>query len=205
MNKTFLKTRHILFFIFLNLVIFFFISWILAFVGVCFLIGWIFLFRKRSVQLAQKKTSADVIVSPVSSKIYKIKESKKSDFFGEGLKEIKFRVHPFQEYGLRLPAQADVDDIIIEEKKNVFIQLCLTSGQLKKRMLGLKIKPQRMGPIFKNFLQAGDRGMMAACFGLLPFGGEVSLYLPRTMNILVREGELMVAGESLIAAWEGEI
>ncbi len=52
------------------------------------------------------------------------------------------------------------------------------------------------------WLKSGDRGRGAACFGYYPFGGTLIIYLPIHSDILVFEGEKVVPGQTVIAAFK---
>jgi hypothetical protein len=50
------------------------------------------------------------------------------------------------------------------------------------------------------WLKSGDRGRAGACFGYYPFGGTLLIYLPATSDILIYEKEIMIPGQTVIAA-----
>jgi hypothetical protein len=46
----------------------------------------------------------------------------------------------------------------------------------------------------------GDRGKVRANWGFFPFGGTVLVYLSENYEILVKEGDSLEAGKSILCA-----
>jgi phosphatidylserine decarboxylase len=50
-------------------------------------------------------------------------------------------------------------------------------------------------------LKEGENVTMGTRFGMIKFGSRVDVYLPLEAKVLVKEGDITTAGETIIANW----
>ncbi|MBK26684.1 MAG: hypothetical protein CME70_21970 [Halobacteriovorax sp.] len=168
--------------------------------------------RKRGVFKENPSLTEGVLYAPSNGKIIRIKPGSNHPNLGEGLTEILVRLPWNAEYGIYLPFTSEVKDLLALKGRDFFRFSKLENTNIVDRAgvlislesqkgdeIGLQLLkcPTGLWPEIK--VMPGDRGKRQANIGLLPFGGTLALYIPEKYEILVQEGQEVVAGESLIA------
>lgn len=185
------------------------LPWFFFFTYILFLAVYLFLFRRKEVNHKDSPTiSKNLILSPASGKILKISEN-------ENEKIIQIVIPIWKPYGLTLPcfsifstveqagksfcSRYQKDLSILDKSKFYLIKL--------ENKLGVQLSVQLMRSYLSwkmsIWLQAGDRGRAGSSFGYMPFGGQVVLRLPKDINILVKSGEAVSAGKTVLAGLKG--
>lgn len=168
--------------------------------------------RKKGVFKENPSITEGVLYSPTNGKIIKVLPKSEHPKLGGDLTEILVRIPWHAEYGIYLPFTSEVRDLLpirgreffrfskdrnikFSDRAGVFLSLENQKGD----EIGLQLLkcPTGLWPEIK--VMPGDRGKRQANVGLLPFGGTLALYIPDKYEILVQEGQEVVAGESLIA------
>lgn len=131
--------------------------------------------------------------------------------------EVRIAIARFSEKGLYLPTTGEVS--YLRASKGVKIprdsdgqafyrpidevshtDLTLTSKNKVQTLL--RFIDCKYGKRPTIWLKSGDRGRGAACFGYYPFGGTLIIYLPHHSDVLVFEGEKIIPGQTVIAAFK---
>lgn len=173
----------------------------------------LFLFRKKKGIFKENPTLAEgVLHSPVHGKVIKINQDKTHPQFGENLIEVLIRIPWHAGYGIYLPYTSEVKDLLAVKGRDFFrfaklegtnivdrAGIRITLSDQKGDEIGLQLIKCKAGLWPEIKVMPGDRGKRQANIGLLPFGGTLALYIPSKYEILVQEGQEVVAGESLIA------
>ena len=131
--------------------------------------------------------------------------------------EVRISISRFSEKGLYLPTTGEVSylraskglKISRDSEGQAFYRpidelshtdLTLTSKNKVQTLL--RFIDCKYGKRPSIWLKSGDRGRGAACFGYYPFGGTLIIYLPHHSDILVFEGEKVIPGQTVIAAFK---
>lgn len=215
------------FFTALVLIIFNFYTLLSIWFGLLVLI--LFLFRRPRVNYKDTPSnSSDIILAPATGEIIDIIHNVDNPQFDpqsdpqsdpQNSKElchlIKISI-PFRgPYGLSLPFSCQVNGYECQEGKKIARGKKLDSNLsiLKKKNILIENKSgktlliQVLSSYFSGksqiWARPGDRGRSAACFGLVPFGGETLLSLPTDGDILVKIGDKVKSGETVLAGLKG--
>jgi len=174
------------------------------------------MYRKRVILISDKPgVNKKIIYSPISGEVKKVSTNKNHPVFGEDLIELQLCLPWWKEMGLYLPIAGYVKDVTVGVKNFSFLRLNTWPNIDQKEgfkgslaiilesddgdSFGLQLVKCPLGMAGRTWVMPGDRGRVAANFGYIPFGGTVLLYLPKFYEILVLEGDKLIAGESLIA------
>ncbi|MDH5580687.1 MAG: phosphatidylserine decarboxylase [Bdellovibrionales bacterium] len=211
--KSFLDRRIHLAFLSL-LVICYIASWTgLFFFTVIFYVLSYFYFRQRDIEYNSDSDLTNRVVSaPVSGKVINIEQSKSTEDFRQEMSCLVVRVGPLNDFGIFSPINAEVKDVdkrvglahfryrknestdasamrlILEDKQNIKLVI-----EFVQCTLGLL-------PQFK--VLAGDFVKLGANIGYFPFGGIVKVYIPKGVKIMIRPGEEVVSGETILGGFE---
>ena len=154
------------------------------------------IFRKQK-QDFRDHSNAKVIVSPVNGRVYKITKNINHDFFGNNMTCVLIQVPFWKEFGLFFPSKSEIHDVQGSSKSSPdhFVKFRLNSGLDIGLAVGqniLRLAPQIM-------VLPGDRGKQKVNFGFLPMGGEVKVYIPASLEVLINEKDEVVAGQGILA------
>jgi hypothetical protein len=145
------------------------------------------LFRKTPNRFRDDPVpTTGVVFSPCNGKIISCIDS-------DQYTQLEISMLPWKEMGIFLPISSEVKnlwgakkEVILElESRNDVIEL-----HFKKRIFGF-------GPDL--IVRAGDKGARQVNIGFFPLGGTVVLYLPKKYEILVKNLNDVIAGETIIA------
>lgn len=208
------------FYFFSILTIFF--LWFLGlytFLGLCLLFIIIvgFFTRRISPHHQQDALLKDgVIYSPVNGRVKSITQHIQHPKFGDDLIEVSFTISWLREAGLYLPTGSEVLDLFCEKGKSFFryffslerdvidkysgVYLRFKTVNDEQKEYGIQVIKCFLGQWPKVRVIPGDRGRAQVNFGFLGLGGTVLLYLPSQYEILVKDGQLATAGQTIVAA-----
>ncbi|MBT3584337.1 MAG: hypothetical protein HN509_05505 [Halobacteriovoraceae bacterium] len=199
----------------LSFLFFFFGFFLISFFGTAMLALLLLAFRKNRVLFRENPPtlSEGVLYSPVNGRVAEIRNSCKHKTFGEELTLIKIIIPPWKEMGVYLPFSSEVRDLVVENGKPYFrwskqnvieesvatpgLSICLASPEGEQ--IGLHIMRCVFGGWPEIAVMPGDRGKRQVNIGHIPFGGTLLLYLPPNYEILISEGDDVLAGETLVA------
>ncbi len=212
MNRTFIPKNiqySILFFLVVSL-FFFPFSFFLLFSLISSLI--FIAFRKpKPIYRDRVKKSAAIFLAPVNAIVERVRDVRIEE---KEYKEITMLVGVFSQWALHLPLSAEVDEILSHEGKKKWSLLSLPTAiedlnALKQTQVFLRSKhdkrvilkffPSILGISPVIWPTSGDRGIAASCFGFFPLGGKVQILLPSASKIFVSEGDILLAGDSVVA------
>ena len=188
----------------------FFISWVI------FVIILVVFRRPRVKYKDSVPNSTEIILSPVTGKVidvtYQIKNPQACEDFCNLIRISTSWIGP---YGLYLPFSCEVNNYEEQEGKKFWrgskqiknLSVIKKNNILIENKLGHKLLIQllrcSMGGDSQVWARPGDKARSAACFGYIPFGGTTLLTLPSNGDILVKIGDKVKAGETVIAGLKG--
>lgn len=145
------------------------------------------LFRKTPNRFRDNPVvTTGVVFSPCNGKISSI-------IYTEDCIKIEISVMPWKEMGIFLPISSEIKNFW-RSKKEVILELDSRNDIIEmhffKRLLGFW--PELI-------VMAGDKGGRQVNIGFFPLGGIVVLYLPKKYEILIKDFNKAIAGETIIA------
>jgi hypothetical protein len=161
--------------------------YVIFFVWIFFILLLVFLFRKKKLDLNSKRTlEPNMFYSPVSGTVSKVRLSSEKI-------QVVIRSRVFNNYGVYLPINGLV------ESKNIENDEINTVLIVESQKIFLKQTP--LFKLFKGiiYVSSGDRGMLGANIGYLPFGGKTVIELPKRSEVLVREGDKVESFQTLLS------
>jgi phosphatidylserine decarboxylase len=157
-------------------------------------------------------TTKGVIFAPCNGKIVSIEKGISHVAYGDNLTEIQIAIPWWSEMGIFMPLSAEIRNIIVHKGRSFFrfqkasevVGTSIGKGlsiSLDNRgeSVGMTLYKCRLGLWPDILVMPGDRGGRRVNIGYFPFGGTLILYLPEKYEILIKENELINAGESIIA------
>lgn len=208
MIRSYLNTEATLYLILISIVVFIFggllanLIWYLIFAAV------VFCFRQKKLKHKDNPIQAEeLLVSPLNGKVVKIQVN------DEGT-QITIVQPWFREIGLYIPLDCDVINVLKIRGSSFFrysnLEKLRAQGKtyyeyfMELQTKNKKFVKLRMFKCFAGLkpslsVLGGDRGKTGARYGFFPFGGTMVMIFGHGSDILVRENENVIAGETLIA------
>ena len=200
-------------------IFFLWITGLYTFLGVLFVFLAITAFLTRRISPHHQEDALlkeGVFYAPVNGRVSSITSHVNHPKFGDDLIEVKFTTSWIREAGLYLPTRSEVLDLSYEKGKSLFRYIFhleresidkYSGAYLKFRAVnneqkeyGIQIIKCILGAWPKVRVIPGDRGRAQVNFGFFGLGGTVLLYLPSQYEILVKDGHLATAGQTIVAA-----
>lgn len=183
------------------LLISFLVSWTFFFLYIAFTSFIFFLFRKKKIDEAKLRSSDNsLVLSPISGHA-RIKES-------GGKFRITIGMGVFRGFGVAMPFEGEVTSFIeTSENISLFNFLPLRKSKIivtmKSELFGeLKIVLMRTGFIFRPsvWVRSGDRALVGAYIGFIPFGGKVVIEMKNSVNLLIKDKSKVLTAQTLLAS-----
>jgi phosphatidylserine decarboxylase len=150
---------------------------------------------------AKGKPLDSIVASPADGTVVLIKEVQEDEYLHSPAKMISIFMSPLNVHVNRNPLNGTVEYLkyvkgkfLIASDENIGVN----SGG-KKLMFS-----QVTGFVARRIvceLKEGEHVQMGERFGMIKFGSRVDVYLPLAATILVKEGDITTAGETVIATW----
>ncbi|WP_127717690.1 hypothetical protein [Halobacteriovorax sp. HLS] len=158
----------------------------------------VLVFRSSSKDLKEDSSvSEDIVFSPVNGKVNKVLKNTSHEFFGENFTSVEIQVPFWKELGLFFPATSEVEQVrsSCEKCPDHLIVFKMTNGL----EIGLAVGQNILRLLPRIVVLPGDRGKQKMNFGYLPFGGQVRVYIPSSLEVLINEKDEVVAGQGVLA------
>lgn len=162
------------------------------------IIFFVLVFRSSSKDLLEDSSvSEDIVFSPVNGRVVKVSKNTKHDFFGENFTSVTIQVPFWKELGLFFPATSEVEQVrsSCDKCPDHLIMFKMTNGL----EIGLAVGQNILRLLPRIVVLPGDRGKQKMNFGYLPFGGQVRVYIPSSLEVLINEKDEVVAGQGVLA------
>ncbi len=158
----------------------------------------VLVFRSSSKDLVEDSSiSQDIVFSPVNGRVVKVTKNSNHDLFGENFTAVTIQVPFWKELGLFFPATSEVEQVrsSCEKCPDHLVLFKMTSGV----EIGLAVGQNILRLLPRIIVLPGDRGKQKMNFGYLPFGGQVKVYIPSSLEVLINEKDEVVAGQGVLA------
>jgi phosphatidylserine decarboxylase len=146
-----------------------------------------FLLRKKPNRFRDDPvTTAGVVFSPANGKIVSIIEDNDKT-------KIEISLKIWKEMGIFLPITAEIKNLW-RTQTEVILEL-----DNRLEVIEMHFVRQFFGFWPDLIVTPGDKGARRVNIGFFPFGGTVLLYLPKKYEILIKDQNVVIAGETIIA------
>ncbi|MCY4645160.1 MAG: hypothetical protein OXB88_11135 [Bacteriovoracales bacterium] len=177
----------------------------------------IFFFIYRKMNLFEDDTDkkdGHFVKSPINGKVVSIYHNVDHKIFGDGLLEVGLIIPHFYEMGLYLPFSAEIESIKrlpsrkffrykkrrrLDQKIEVYGGENIIFFNKRENFLGLQMIKCFLGLSPKIWVMPGDMGRVGARFGQFPLGGSVLCYLSQNYELMVKKGDSLRAGKTILA------
>lgn len=149
-----------------------------------------------------------LVLSPADGKVIVVRKAEEKEFFGGETTQISIFMSPINVHVNRAPISGTVkhyryvkgeyfaafEDKASEKNEQTIIGLEGTRGKVLFKQIA--------GFIARRIvctLNIGDRTKAGERFGMIKFGSRVDVFVPTSALIHVREGDVAVAGETVLA------
>lgn len=181
----------------------------------------LFVFRRSSVPYRDTiKNDGEIYLSPIHGRVESVRHSVHSHDYPSPCHEVRISLSFWDEKGLYLPTTGEVSYLKANKGKKLHrnspthyfygsmeeishTDMTLTSKNKVTTLMRFIDCTTGKRPVI--WLKSGDRGRGAACFGYYPFGGTLLIYLPASSDVLVYEKEIVIPGQTVIAALKDQL
>lgn len=153
--------------------------------------------------------SDEVILSPADGKVVVVKEVEAVEYIEQEAIQISIFLSPLNVHINRLPVSGILEYLVYQSGEYLMAwddRATMDNEQAKfgvKHSSGQKILFRQITGFLARrvvyYLSEGDTLERAKRFGLMKFGSRMDVVVPRSAEILVKQGDKVVAGESIIA------
>jgi phosphatidylserine decarboxylase len=149
-----------------------------------------------------------LIYSPADGKVMEV--AVLSDGPYQGQRQIRIFLSVFDGHIQRVPAAGIIKKI--EYKKGLFLDARDPKAHIDNEQNTIALETSRGVLIVKQiagliarrimcYVKEGARLAQGERYGLIRFGSQVDVIVPTSVNVLVKEGERVVGGETVLGEW----
>ena len=150
-------------------------------------LGLYILFRKMPNRFRDNPVvTTGVVFSPCNGNIISIQE-------GEETVQIAISIKPWREMGIFLPISSEIKNLW-RSKNEVILEL-----ESRNDVFELHFIKRLLGFWPELIVMAGDKGGRQVNIGFFPMGGIVVLSIPKKYEILIKDLNKVIAGETIMA------
>ena len=151
---------------------------------------------------------SDALVSPADGKVIHVEKVQENPFIEGQVTKVSIFMNVFNVHVNRIPFNGKVEKVLYKPGK--FYSADSAKGGLENEYCATVITTpqgktlafvQIAGLIARRivcWLEPGDEVTRGSRFGLIRFGSRVDLYLPVETDILIKEGDTVRAGETIL-------
>ncbi|MBF0493259.1 MAG: phosphatidylserine decarboxylase family protein [Deltaproteobacteria bacterium] len=173
---------------------------------VLFLFFVLYFFRDPSRVIPQE---AGILVSPADGVVVQVEELPSNPYLPVPVKKIAIFMSPFNVHVNRSPAEGTVEEVRYKSGKFLMAMKEEASIDNEQNAVILRLKEgsaiafvQIAGFLARRivcYLKKGDSIGRGEKMGLIRFGSRVDVYLPLNFELKVSKGDVVVAGETVLA------
>lgn len=151
-----------------------------------------------------------IIASPADGKVVLIKDVQEDEYLHCPAKMISIFMSPLNVHVNRSPVNGKVEYLKYIKGKFLVASDDKAANENERQNIGLNSNGKKLmfsqvtGFVARRIvceLKEGESVTMGTRFGMIKFGSRVDVYLPLDAKILVKEGDITTAGETIIANW----
>lgn len=153
-------------------------------------------------------TRQDALVSPADGKVILVEKIPENSFTGGEVQKVSIFMNVFNVHVNRIPCNGQVEKVIFKPGK--FYSADSAKGGLENEYCAIVVTTsggktlafvQIAGLIARRivcWLEPGDAVARGRRFGLIRFGSRVDLYLPVETEVIIKVGDKVRAGETVL-------
>lgn len=174
--------------------------------GICFFACWFFRNPKRAVPPEALSNDA-LVIAPADGKVVQIITLDEPRLIQGKAKRVSIFLSPLDVHVNRVPANGEIVFSDYKEGKFLVAMDHRASEENEQTIIGLRntkgvlLFKQMTGALARrivNEAKVGDRFKAGDEFGMMKFGSRMDVIVPENAEILVREGQRVVGGETLL-------
>jgi phosphatidylserine decarboxylase len=151
-----------------------------------------------------------LVISPADGKVVLIKDVEENEYLHSPAKMISIFMSPLNVHVNRNPVNGKVEYLKYIKGKFLVASDDKAANENERQNIGLNSNGKKLmfsqvtGFVARRIvceLKEGENVTMGTRFGMIKFGSRVDVYLPLDAKILVKEGDITTAGETIIANW----
>ncbi len=152
-----------------------------------------------------------LVVSPADGRIVRVGESFEPDYMREDAIQVSIFMSPLNVHVNRFPISGTVTHVRHIPGEYLVAFDDKSSLRNERTLIGIEDRGYRLlmkqiaGAIARRIVadvSVGQRAVAGQRFGMIRFGSRVDLFLPRQTDVLVKEHERVLAGETIIGRYQ---
>ncbi|MDP4219226.1 MAG: phosphatidylserine decarboxylase family protein [Bacteroidota bacterium] len=157
------------------------------------------------------KSPEDLIIAPADGKVVLIKEVDEPEYLRSSARLISIFMSPLDVHVNRIPISGRVDHLRYVKGKFLVASTPESVSENERMMIGISSGTRKLlfnqvtGYVARRIvceLKVGDTVKAGERFGMIKFGSRVDIYLPLDAELLIKEGDIAKAGETVVAQWK---
>lgn len=153
---------------------------------------------------------AGAVISPADGKILLVKEVREQEFLRQEVRKISIFMSPLNVHVNRAPCDGEV--VSVTHTPGSFKKAFLDEASMHNDNIAMVLKTSKGSILLRQI--AGSIARRAVCrvapgdtlrqgqrYGIIKFSSRVDIYLPMTAAVIVKPGDKVLAGETVIARW----
>lgn len=181
--------------------------------GIIFIIFTFIFFRDPDRTIPNEASNPETIISPADGKVVEIVEEIENDFFQAEVKRISIFLSPLNVHVNRNPANGIVK--FLEYKKGRFYPAYVPKSSELNEQSKIGVENEAGKIFYKQITGTLARRIVYDCklgdtleagkrFGMMKFSSRMDISIAPNSEILIKEGDNVVAGETIIAKLKNE-
>tara|TARA_B100000575_G_scaffold294579_1_gene311733 strand:- start:10402 stop:11064 length:663 start_codon:yes stop_codon:yes gene_type:complete len=168
----------------------------------------IYFFRDPE-RISPPNLSDDTILSPADGKVVVVKELESVEYLEKKAIQISIFLSPLNVHINRIPISGVLEYLVYQTGEYLMAwddRATMNNEQAKfglRHASGQKVLFRQITGFLARrvvyYIRVGDYLERNKRFGLMKFGSRMDVVLPRSANVLVKQGDKVVGGESIIA------
>lgn len=167
-------------------------------------------FRDPDRSIPNDSDLASSVISPADGVVVLIKETDENEYRKERSKLISIFMSPLDVHVNRIPVSGTVEYLKYIPGKFLVASDDAAASENERQNIGIASNSRKLmfsqvtGFVARRIvceLQTGQMVNSGERFGMIKFGSRVDVYLPLSAEVLVKNGDRTVAGETIIARW----
>ena len=149
-----------------------------------------------------------LVIAPADGKVIDIREVREDEYLKGDAVQISIFMSPLNVHVNRYPISGTVG--YVKYHTGEFLVAFDDKSSLRNERTHIGVDSGRMRVLFKQIAgfvarrivveaKEGDPAVAGQRFGMIKFGSRVDVILPRNVSVLVRPGQVTVAGETILA------
>ncbi|MBF0555972.1 MAG: phosphatidylserine decarboxylase family protein [Nitrospirae bacterium] len=156
-------------------------------------------------------TDDGAVISPADGKILLVLEVKEEEFLKKDVRKISIFMSPLNVHVNRAPYDGEV--VSVKHTPGSFKKAFLDEASHKNDNIAMVMKTKKGDILLRQV--AGSIARRAVCrvrpgdtlkqgqrYGIIKFSSRMDIYLPLSAKVIVKQGDMVISGVTVIARWD---